>query len=73
VGGEEVNGVVVAADDGDIGVALRKSVGDAPEESGDVPVGMGGCDCVEDGAADVACSACAVVDVNCERRIWDQK
>jgi hypothetical protein len=48
LGGEEINGVVVAADDGDIGVASRECVRDAPEEGGDVPVGVGGCDCVED-------------------------
>jgi hypothetical protein len=64
--GEEVSGVVVPADDGDFRVTLRESFGHAAEKDSDIPVRMSGGYGVQNGAADVACSTCAVVDVRQE-------
>ena len=56
-GGEERGAVVVAVDDGDVGVRRGEGFGNAAEEDRDAVVWVGRCDGVEDGAADVACAA----------------
>jgi hypothetical protein len=48
IGREEINGVVVTADDGDVGVAFCENFGDAAEEGGDMPVRVSGGYGVED-------------------------
>jgi hypothetical protein len=58
--GEQGCGVVVALDDGDVWIAGGEVRGDAAEENGDGVFGVRGGNGMEDGAADVACSAGAV-------------
>jgi hypothetical protein len=55
--GEQGGGVVVAWDNGDVGVQGSEVRGDATEENGDGVFRVRGGDSVEDGAADIACSA----------------
>ena len=56
--GDGVDGVVVAFDDVDLGVALAEGLGDVAEEDGDVVFRVFVDECVEDGATDVACCSC---------------
>lgn len=63
VRGEQVRAVVVAEDDVDARVGCGEGWGDVAEQDGDVVVGVGGCEGVQDGAPDVACAAGAGVGV----------
>jgi hypothetical protein len=67
-GGEEVRAIVVAFHNGDAGIEGCEEFGDAAEEHGDGVLGVGCCEGVENGAADVACSAGAG---RCELRFPD--
>jgi hypothetical protein len=54
---EEGCGVVVALHDGDVGIEGSEVFGDPAEEHGDGVFGVCSCKSVQDGAADVTCSA----------------